>query len=94
MGVMSDLHSVGALDEVILFDDMEPISPDDPEEYAGAVAGIQRSLDDFAAGRYQAEILDEPEAALSPFDVEGVDTGVTREEILEAIHEGRNSDRW
>ena len=35
-----------------------------------------------------------PEATLSPFDVEGVDTGVTREEILEAIHEGRNSDRW
>ena len=35
-----------------------------------------------------------PEAALSPFDVEGVDTGVTREEILEAIHDGRNSDRW
>jgi len=42
----------------------------------------------------QPEMLDEPEVALSPFDVEGVDTGVTREEILEAIHEGRNSDRW
>lgn len=35
-----------------------------------------------------------PEAAISPFDVAGVDTGVTREQILEAIHEGRNSDRW
>ncbi len=35
-----------------------------------------------------------PEAAVSPFDVEGVDTGVTREQILEAIHEGRNNDRW
>ena len=35
-----------------------------------------------------------PEVARSPFDVEGVDTGVTREQILEAIHEGRNSDRW
>ena len=47
---------------------------------------------------YQVEISDEAkaerEAALSPFDVEGVDTGVTREEILEAIREGRNSDRW
>ena len=35
-----------------------------------------------------------PEVAVSPFDVEGVETGVTREQILEAIHEGRNSDRW
>ena len=47
---------------------------------------------------YQVEMSDEAkaelEAALSPFDVEGVDTGVTREEILEAIREGRNSDRW
>jgi len=43
---------------------------------------------------YQVELSDELEAALSPFDVEGVDTGVTREEIPEAIREGRNSDRW
>jgi hypothetical protein len=35
-----------------------------------------------------------PEAPRSPFDVPGVDTGLTREEILEAIHDGRNSDRW
>ena len=41
------------LDEAILFGDMEPIPPDDPEEYAAAVAGIQRGLDDFAAGRHR-----------------------------------------
>ena len=46
----------------------------------------------------QIEMSDEAKAerkaAASPLDVEGVDTGVTQEEILEAIHEGRNSDRW
>jgi hypothetical protein len=26
----------------------------------------------------------------SPFDIEGLDLGLTREEILEAIHEGRD----
>lgn len=36
----------------------------------------------------------EVQTARSPLDVEGVDTGLTREDILEAIHEGRNSDRW
>ena len=41
------------LDEAILFGDMEPIPADDPEEYAAAVAGIQRGLDDFAAGRHR-----------------------------------------
>jgi len=41
------------LDEAILFGDMEPIPPGDPEEYAAAVAGIQRGLDDFAAGRHR-----------------------------------------
>ena len=41
------------LDEAILFGDMEPIPPDDPEEYAASVAGIQRGLDDFAAGRHR-----------------------------------------
>ena len=41
------------LDEAILFGDMEPIPDDDPEEYAAAVAGIQRGLDDFAAGRHR-----------------------------------------
>ena len=41
------------LEEAILFGDMEPIPPDDPEEYAAAVAGIQRGLDDFAAGRHR-----------------------------------------
>ncbi len=35
-----------------------------------------------------------PELPRSPFDIAGVDTGLTREEILKAIHEGRNSDRW
>ena len=110
MGVMSDLHSQGARDEVPLFGDMEPIPPDDPEEYAAAVVGIQRGLDGFAAGRHRSleavfadmearhgiltRDVNEPEAAVSPFDVEGVDTGVTREQILEAIHDGRNSDRW
>ena len=41
------------LDEAILFGDMEPIPADDPEEYASAVAGIQRGLDDFVAGRHR-----------------------------------------
>ncbi len=41
------------LDEAILFGDMEPIPDDDPAEYAAAVAGIQRGLDDFAAGRHR-----------------------------------------
>ena len=40
------------LEEAILFGDMEPIPPDDPEEYA-AVAGIQKSLDNFAVGRHK-----------------------------------------
>lgn len=40
------------LDEALLFEGMEPISLDDPEEIAAA-AGIQRGLDDFAAGRYK-----------------------------------------
>ena len=42
------------LEEAILFGDMEPIPPDDPEEYAAAVSGIQRGLDDFSAGRRQS----------------------------------------
>ncbi len=32
--------------------------------------------------------------ARSPFDVEGVKTNITREEIIEAIHEGRGNHRW
>lgn len=35
-----------------------------------------------------------PETPHSPLEIEGVDTGLTWEEILEAIHEGRNGDRW
>ena len=42
------------LDEAILFGDMEPVPADDSEEYAAAVAGIQRGLDDFSAGRHQS----------------------------------------
>lgn len=30
----------------------------------------------------------------SPFDIKGVKTNITREEIIEAIHEGRGNDRW
>ena len=41
------------LDEAILFGDMEPIPADDSEEYAAAVAGIQKGLDDFSAGRHR-----------------------------------------
>ncbi len=41
------------LDEAILFGDMEAIPDDDPEELAASVAGIQRGLDDFAAGRHR-----------------------------------------
>ncbi len=41
------------LDEAILFGDIEPIADDDPAEYAAAVAGIQRGLDDFSAGRHR-----------------------------------------
>lgn len=53
MGVMSAFYSLEPLDESVLFSGMEPISPDDPEEYAAAVAGIQVSLDDFAGGRHR-----------------------------------------
>ena len=35
-----------------------------------------------------------PETPRSPLDVGGVDTGLTIEEIVEAIHEGRGNDRW
>jgi len=41
------------LDEAILFENMEPISPDDSEEYTASIAGIQRGLEDFAAGRHR-----------------------------------------
>ena len=41
------------LDEAILFGDMEPVPADDSEEYAAAVAGIQRGLDDFSAGKHR-----------------------------------------
>lgn len=30
----------------------------------------------------------------SPLDIPGVETGMTREEIVEFIHEGRGNDRW
>ncbi len=30
----------------------------------------------------------------SPFDIEGIDLGLTAEEIVEFIHEGRGNDRW
>ena len=30
----------------------------------------------------------------SPLDIPGVDTGLTRDEIVEFIHEGRGNDRW
>lgn len=80
-------------DEALLFGDMEPIPPGDPEEFAAAAAGIQRGLDDFAAGRFKSakEVF---AAKKSPFDVKGVKTNITREEIIEAIHEGRENDRW
>ena len=41
------------LDEAILFEGMEPIPDDDPEELAASIAGIQRSLDSIKAGRYR-----------------------------------------
>jgi len=41
------------LDEAILFDDMEPIDPDDPHEQAAAIAGIQRGTDNIAEGKYR-----------------------------------------
>ena len=36
----------------------------------------------------------EQDKTQSPFDVEGVKTAITREEIIEAIHDGRGNDRW
>ena len=35
-----------------------------------------------------------PQPNRSPLDVPGVNTGVTTEEIIESIHEGRGSHRW
>jgi len=46
-------HFLSLMDEAILFGDMEPIPQDDPQEYAEAIAGIQRGLDDFAKGRHK-----------------------------------------
>ena len=43
-----------SMEEAIHFGEMEPIPSDDAEEYAASVAGIQRGLDDFAAGRYRS----------------------------------------
>ncbi len=34
------------------------------------------------------------ETARSPLDVGSIRLNLTTEEIIEAIHEGRNSDRW
>ena len=52
------------IDEAILFEGMEPIPDDDPEELAANVAAIQRGLDDFAAGRYRpaAQVFADMEA--------------------------------
>ena len=41
------------LDEEILFGDMEPIAWNDPQERAEALAGVQRGMADFAAGRHK-----------------------------------------
>ncbi len=35
-----------------------------------------------------------PPPGRSPLDIPGVETGLTREEIIEFIHEGRGNDRW
>ena len=48
----------------------------------------------FGGMEYQVETSDEVEAGCSPLDVVGVDTGLSLEDVLEAIRKGRNSDRW
>ena len=35
-----------------------------------------------------------PQTDRSPLDIPGVDTGLTTEEIIELIHEGRGNHRW
>lgn len=52
-GQAPEAFLMSLLDEALLFGDIEPIPDDDPKEYADAVAGIQRGLDDFAAGRHR-----------------------------------------
>jgi len=44
--------------------------------------------------RLFAEAEDKEKETRSPFDIKGVKTNITREEIIEAIHEGRGNDRW
>ncbi len=39
------------VDEAILFEDFEPIPPDDPQERAEAIEGIRRGLEASAAGQ-------------------------------------------
>ena len=41
------------IDEAILFEGMEPIPNDDPEEYAASVAALRRSIASIEAGRYR-----------------------------------------
>src|SRR5437763_738933 len=41
------------VEEMILFEAFEPIPSDDAAEYAEAVKGIQRGLDDSSAGRHK-----------------------------------------
>ncbi len=52
-GQAPEAFLLSLLDEAILFDGMEPIPDDDPEELAANIAAIQRGLDDFAAGRHR-----------------------------------------
>jgi hypothetical protein len=46
-------YILSLVDEAILFDGFEPVADTDPQERAEAVAGIQRGLDDFSAGRHR-----------------------------------------
>ena len=57
-------YMLSLLDEEILFGDMEAVTWNDPQERAEALAGVQRGLADFAAGRHRpvAEVFSDMKA--------------------------------
>ncbi len=57
----------------------------------GAAVASEEADKSAIAQQTQQTALSAPRSAS---DIEAVDAGLTQEEVLEAIREGRNSDRW
>ena len=60
-GVNPEQFVLTLVDEAVLFEGFEPIPAGDPSDRAGAAAGVQQGLDDFAQGRHRpaAEVFRE-----------------------------------